>query len=96
MRCENFIVKTIKKEAFYLFLALVSLAVTIFNLYLSSKLSPLANRIDSLQDKVYANSKEIEKNTELRQDIPVMKNDIANIKDNMREIKQYLYYKLGR
>lgn len=89
----NFIIKTIKHNAFYLFLAVVSLSVTIFNLYLTSKLSPLTSRIDSLQKTAYVNAKDIEKDREAINQIPVIHNDVVNIKEDVKEIKGFLYYK---
>ena len=83
MSIKDFLVK----NALVLTIQLFGVIVVILNLWLASSLTPLIRQLDSLVSRVNA----IEQTeTDQKEDIkliPVIRNDIQNMKDDLLEVK---------
>lgn len=63
----------------------------IFNIYLTSKLAPLAGDINAVKDRVYASEHSIDKLEDSSKLLYKFEADIKTIKDDVQLIKSYFY-----
>lgn len=77
----------IKNNSLTITVQVVGFIVIVLNLWLSSKLAPLAKNIDSLTGKVDAVEKKVDNQSTLIEHVDVIQQQVSDIQTNIGDIK---------
>lgn len=86
----DYIVKSFKASPLTWIVQVVATVVVIANLYLASKLTPVAQNIDTLASRVNAHDQSLARLDPIYTDVAVIKENIADIKSDLKDVKNYL------
>lgn len=87
VRRNNAFVNYIKNNTLTITVQVVGFIVIVLNLWLSSKLAPLAQNIDAIAKKADALEKKVDNQSALIEHVDVIQQQVSDIQSNISDIK---------
>lgn len=85
---SDFAINFFKQNSYAIALQILALFILLGNLWLATKLAPLAENVRRVETAQAINRSDISKLKETTQDIPVIEEKVSNLKDEMSLLRQ--------
>lgn len=86
----DYITKHIRENPLQWIIQGVAVLVVIANVFIAFKLAPVASNLENLTGRVSANEEDLAELTPLSTDVAVIKVNVLDIKEDLKDIKDYL------